>query len=341
VSHTLHLVADALGVDPDLTGSDCAVCGTSPYPPSGPTKRVLGSSFAQWGEIADPGAPGVCTGCRRILSGRPGDDPPPLRMMSLLVHRGEVTQYRSSRDFWTVLDEPPEGPAVVSWSASMMRGGHHVLSAGVSTAAHMAIGSDAGVIHYSPEADRPLLDAVLELVSAPEDGKPAFRRTDVLHGTYSAPAIERFNPAAWAELEEAVRPYRDTPLLDLVVAAAPALPPTRDNGDEMIAETDDQAAKLLGAIARGSTIRQTDGMMFWTGFFRRRVARFSRLPLNDFVSRMLDECKVNGSAPALRDVIQMVQQMDEETTERIEEALRKRPGLICALAYDYRKKGDV
>ena len=83
-----HWIALSLGIEPDPDpdgGSDCAVCGqASPFASAGSCKP-----FLKMVEVDDmPGAhPGksICAGCVRCSSGRPGDDPPPLRTISFRV----------------------------------------------------------------------------------------------------------------------------------------------------------------------------------------------------------------------------------------------------------------
>ncbi len=77
----LHLIATALGVRA-VGPSSCSLCGESPFPRGG----SLGANFADYDLLAIPVSRDTCAGCERILGGRPGDEPPPLRTTSFLAH---------------------------------------------------------------------------------------------------------------------------------------------------------------------------------------------------------------------------------------------------------------
>lgn len=106
----------------------------------------------------------------------------------------------------------------------------------------------------------------------------------------------------------------------------------------MVDPIDDKAARLLGALAHHSAMRAEDGKTFWAGYFRHRVQRFAGKPLRDFVSRMIDECRVHSVGA--QEVVHLLGELDEQTTLAIEESLRERGALIVALCYDYRKGAE-
>ena len=83
-----HIVALSRGVQLG-SGCLCAVCGESPF---APTDWPLGENFSDW-EAVDGRSEIVCEGCRSLLSGRPGDDPPPLRTLHVLAVEGEPAVY--------------------------------------------------------------------------------------------------------------------------------------------------------------------------------------------------------------------------------------------------------
>ena len=134
-----------------------------------------------------------------------------------------------------------------------------------------------------------------------------------------------------------VQAYRGSPILDLVVHAAikpeekavkqvkelmkMTAPPELDAADE-------QAVQLLAALAAASSRRREDSKRFWDDFYLNRVRRFARLPLNDFVSRVMRETDV---AAANFDVAAFSAMEDPDAVMR---AIRERPDLLHALAFD-------
>jgi hypothetical protein len=253
-------------------------------------------------------------------------------MLSFAVINGELKRLNRV-EFWFVLTGATN-PEVVSWATSGQK--HHWLRAGNCSAGHLAIGSDSATIDFVSERDRDLLDAVQRLLQGPK-GKPVLSRSAILSGDYTAPQIQRFGAARWAELELVVERCRGNPLLELVCWCAPA-GQEPEKGSDMIDEVDRRAAELLYLLTESSEVRSSDGKMFWGGYLRHRVERFSRLPLAQFVSRMVDEIKVQPTYPAARQALAMLASLNEAETEAIEDSLQHRGGLIVALAYDLRKE---
>jgi hypothetical protein len=335
----LHKIAAALDVPTADSWTDCALCARSPFGRSGLVRDRMGASFSQWAILARPECSDICAGCVRILAGKPGDQPPPLRLASCAIIEGQL-RILNVAGVWDVLSAPPDTPFILSWAESKKK--HHALYAGVSTAERMLIGSDSGQIEYRPSQHVDLLNAVIALLAGDAAKKrPSFGRSTIVRGDYSAPSIQKFGPEAWLRHESVIAPCRGSSLLALICAIAPVtqLIPSQEMG--MIDSADRDAAMLCGAIARGSSVRQSDGLMFWTGYFRHRVARFSRLPLRDFVSRMMDECRVDASQAAVRELVEMLSGWSAEHTSLVEESLRRRPGLVVALAYDFRNKSSA
>lgn len=330
---SLHMVARALGVDASDDGCECQLCGDSPFESAGLAASLYGSGFCDWDARARPVASELCAGCLAVMSGRPGREPPPLRTRSLAIVDGELRVLRRHAELWPYLDAPHGAPHVVSWATSGKR--HHALRAGVSTSERMLIGSDQHTIEYVPDRDRALLDAVLSMLAS-LTGKPQVSRAAILSGVYGAPAIERLGASRWARAESVISRHRGTPLLDLVVAAAPCLDRQPEEGD-VIDPADEAAAALIGALARGSSMRVRDGKQFWGGVFAHRVQRFSRLPLSQFVSRLVTELQVEPHSEAAQSALDQLARMDDERAENVERAVRERSGLVVALAYRHRK----
>lgn len=329
MTSALEVLARAYGAEVG-TGSHCAACGESPFHTAGPKDQLIGANYTDWDAFRAPWHQDVCTGCMRLMRGRPGDTPPPLRMMSVFVSPLGLLAYPMPAEVHALLDAPPPGEWVLSWATSKKR--HHWLYAEISTQAHVIVGSDQGPIAYDPREDRPILDAVRELIAKPR----GFTRKAVREGQYEAPGIAKFGAHRWRELEAVIAPARSRGLIALLAWCTPEdTSAEKQEGAKMVDPNDDRAARLLGAIARSSAIRATDGLMFWGGFFRHRVERFARLPLATFVSRLLDECRVD--APGAEHALTLLRAFSADEISATERAIRLRGGLVVALAYDHRK----
>lgn len=322
-----HLLARALGVEEAPPGSTCAVCGPSPFPP-GPrgAKGCFGANFTDYDALALPSESTVCAGCERLLSGRPGDDPPPLRTRSVLAF-GSGVQDIDRAGWWALLQHPDSlpGPCVLSWATSRKR--HHWLHAGISTHSRWEVGTDHGTASWEP--DPALAETLLQLLSL------GARKAEVLAGHYPA---HKLTPALRA-LDARLAPLRGSLILDLAVWAAPAkddLPdPSTTTGDtDVLDPTDEMAADLVAELAWSSTMRVEDGIRFWAanGFLVRRLRRFAHRDLATLVSRLMSECGI-GAEGGQR-VARRVEALTEEQERDILAAIRQRPDLIAALAFD-------
>ena len=320
MTSAMTLLADALGVERgDGGGSRCAVCGDSPFESAGDWKRASGTNVVDFERYYSVDS--ICLGCRTALGGRPGyTDFVPPRMRSLLVENGELS-YLDQAGWWALLHKPRAG-VVASWAESKKK--HHCLFAGVSDRRRWRIGSDRERIEFdhSPE----LLRAVGR-GSAIGAGKGA-----MLTGRYP-PKLWREHGGQLAEMERELVKWRGSSALRLVVYASPRRERKDvEKGDTAMADISDadkQAVDLLATLAFASGARVGDGISFWNGnFYSRRIARFARLPLADFVARMMDEIQCQHSlvdAPAL-----FARITDPAGVER---SLRMRGStLLCAFA---------
>lgn len=197
----------------------------------------------------------------------------------------------------------------------------------------MAIGSDRATIHYQPARDAALLSAVLELL-------PAFSREAIVTGAYHPKAVTAFGASLWHRIESVVESYRPSPLLDLVAACASA----EAEGDQQKHETKDEpvidtkdatAARFLALLFGASAYRAQHGKEFWGGFARHRIERHRReRSLAAFAARVMDACSVAPTADSTRAAMGMLAEMDEAETAAVSEAIRERPALVLALAYE-------
>jgi len=321
----LCVLARALGVR-EGGGCRCAVCGPSHFDGAGSTRRALGTNFTDYDQLADAGAAEVCAGCVRLMAGRPGDDPPPLRTVSVRVGPDARLRVLDREAWWAMLvgdDEVAASGEVLSWATSRKR--HHWLRAGISTPRRWAVGSDDGTIVWVPDPSVPAAVLALREIGATKGA--------ILSGHYPVrltsehlPTIER----AEAEIE----PLRGHPIVDLIVWAAPTI----DRSDqrpaeesEMIDPLDARAAELIATLVWGSEMRANDGKVFWSGYLLRRLRRFRRLPLATCVSRLIADCRV--SAGAASSAVSLLGEMDADQVTETERALRDRTDLIHALAF--------
>lgn len=319
-----HTLALALGVRPGQ-GCGCAVCGPSPFDSAGPRHRAIGTNFTDFAALVDPAADDVCQGCARLMAGRPGDDPPPLRTRSVLVPVDTLELTLLDRAAWWSLlagelDIPAAG-AVLSWATSQKR--HHWLHAGISTPERWRAGSDDGTIDWRPDGELAAAIAGVRRIGA--------SKASILTGFYPV----RLDPSSVAAAEAVLAPLRGQLILDLAVWAAPmveSIEAADEWEDDLIDPMDSRAAVLIAELVWGSSRRAERGKEFWSGYLLRRLRRFARLPLADLVSRLAGECSVSvGSAAAAAGILSS---MSAEEITAVERSIRERTDLIHALAFE-------
>ena len=320
----LHLVALARGVTPNGP-SRCAVCGSSAFGFGRLSKDVFGANFTDHAFLAESSAPDVCAGCVSLLSGRPGDDPPPLRTMHALA-TSECIAYPGTRELRDVLVNPPLCTHVVIWATSRKR--HAVLRAGLSTPEVQIVGSDYGAIAVERH-HLVVLEAVERLLGYT-------RQDTVLAGAEDPVAACRAGPARWARWCAAIAPYVGHPLLDLFVAVGNRVDPDHYKEEIMLDPADATAAGLIARLADASALRSNDGLRFWRSTIGRRVAARSRLPLADCISRLLADlaCCPTGAGEIVSDLAAL----SATETADVEAALRTRGPLVIATAFQQLKE---
>lgn len=322
--NALQMIAEARGVRPGA-GCSCAFCGDSPYDEHGGLEWCAEQVLAA---RRHPMHSAICAGCRSLLEGKPGSDPPPLRTLNVWCIDGEIS-YPSRAELRRAIMDPPDR-FIVSWAASRKK--HHVLHAGISTPDEQRWGSDGGTIVTSPQ-HRLALVSIEALIAY-------HTRDEVISGRYSAAKIASQGARVWREHESAIASYRGRRCMDLMCAVA--LKPERTqrgsgplfDGGDMIDQIDHEASLLLARIARGSDYRREHGIDFWGYYFRSRIERHNHRPLADRVSRLLDECQCSSTSADTQDAVAYVASISDEATAQIESSLRTRAGLLVALAYD-------
>lgn len=318
-----HIVAMSRGV-PVGSGCLCAVCEDSPFDA---IDWPLGDNFSDW-DCIEARSDVVCAGCRSLLSGRPGDDPPPLRTLHVLAVEGRPAVYPARAELEAILRSPPGVPFVLVIAESRQR--HAVLRADISTSSRLYIGTDTDTVIYTPATDLQLLDAVGALC-IPGPKEPGFTRDQIRTGSYSAGQVLAFGVARWDALEAVVRRYRPSPLLDLLCLVARANPSHTVEVSDMIDPHDQSAAELLASIASNATIDKLE-LNFWGGLLRSRLERWREFALPELVSRLLDCCRV--PAHQSQAITARLLAWDGETCASVLDAIRTRPALLCAYAYD-------
>ena len=323
------MLAGARGVLPDGRGSDCAVCGRSPYAHGRASSVMFGDNFSDFEALELPGEAMVCEGCVSILCGRPGDDPPPLRMQHVLAVEGEEAVYPPIAELEAILVAPPDRPFVVTWSASRKK--HAALRAEVSVAGRIVVGTDDGPVVYERARHLDMHDAVREL-------RVGFSVDEIVSGKYGSAKVAKYGAARWSALEQRVSAYRPSAVLAMV-AALVRKPEAVSASEELpvIDPHDMQAANILASLSAGSKVRQADALRYWSGFLAHRVERRKYLALPQFVSRMMTDLQVSASLPSTGRVLEELRAMSEDTQRQIETSLRERAALITALAFTAHK----
>ena len=327
------ILAAARGVTPFLgAGCRCAVCGPSPYDRRDAVIRFVGGNFTDYGAFQAPDAADICEGCATLLSGRPGDDPPPLRTRNVRASASRGLELLDRPGLWSALRDPLDEPHVVSWATSQQR--HHWLRAGVSSSARLLVGSDLGTIEVTAR-HAPVLDAVHALLRSDDGKSPVLSREAIRTGHYHPAAVARYGVAAWRDHEAAVSVARGTLLLDLLTYCAPLMTERAPSEEaSLIDPVDQRAATLLARIAQASRYRAEHGLQFWGGYYRHRIERFRRRSLSDLVSRLLDSCEASPTSDGALSALADLRDMTPDETAAVERAIRERPALLVGLAYD-------
>lgn len=281
---------------------------------------MFGATFTDWPLLFAPSESWVCAGCVSILAGRPGDDPPPVRVSHILATTDGAT-YPTTPDLATILRDPPAGEFVLAVAESRQR--HAALRAGVSTAELMIVGLD-DVAAEVRRADIAVLDAVEVLLGA-------LSRDEVLAGLAPATAILRLGPDRWAEAEALIAHHRPSPLLRLLVLAARRQDPApcqESSMDQPLSER--RAAELIALISEGSSQRGRDGLAFWKSILPHRLTRFASLDLRRMTSRLMEDL---GTAPtSAGPVLALLDAIPEHEVADVETVVRTRSAIIVAYA---------
>lgn len=323
------------GLNINAGACQCALCGDSPHPAEKSVQQFLPAHFP-FPDLVDPSKTEVCAGCVKIFGGKPSKTDPPLRTRHVAVVGGEVRTHKRVGSLYPYLLNP-DFVELLSWGTSQKK--HHLVYARVRESSVLYIGSDDETLVYGP-AERALFPVISELLEGFDlvaPGRGAKRGDTIINGSYSSHAVQKFGANRWAALEAKIDPLRRRSplLLQLMTYASPK--PDREQTEkreETVKPEDSTAAFLLGEIAHASAFRRAEGLKFWGGFFLNRIQRFRRLDLPTLVSKLLEDCQV---APHQADGVTSVLLAVEADgdTEAVSQAIRERPSLLAALAYDH------
>jgi hypothetical protein len=318
----LHMVAGARGVARGPS-SNCVVCGPSPFPVGRPVDEMITSTFSDREWIANANAEYVCAGCVSLLSGRPGDDPPPMRTMHAIAVPGEPLRALTPSELGDAILNPHQGDHVLVWATSRQR--HAVLRAGVSRPGRLLIGADDGVVEVLDE-HRPIAEAVMRLLAG-------FRRDAVCSGQYPANQVAAYGAARWRDDDALVVPHRGALLVDLFCATLPKGETTNNQEEPMLQASDRDAVEVLTKLALASDMRANDGITFWRAAFLHRIRRYSTRPIGDFVARVGADISVRATSAPMLELIQWLGPMPANRLEAISTAIRERSAMLVGVAF--------
>lgn len=271
---------------------DCQVCG--PKSPFAASSATLGPGFVDY-DLVDASQTAICDGCRRLLAGKPGSDPPPLRTHHWAVVSDELSRLDAAQ-LVELLRAPPVGVQAVAWAKSRQK--HAVLRCGTCSPMLLRIGSDDGTIEWRPATDAALLDAISEL-------RRGATRDQILAGDYPPHVLERLG-AAWSDAEAVVARYRPSLQLDMAAALVPRpeITATTEVPPMLLPDEVQALSHLLYALTRHSAWRQRDAIRFWSELLPRRLeAASTSASLAEWVSYLLGALDVAASHPEVVEAI--------------------------------------
>lgn len=297
--HPLHHIGRALGATPG--DSVCAVCGPSPFAVGRAASDALGPNFVDYdlipGESAD-----VCDGCARVLGGRPGDTPAPLRTGHFLVRGGELVR-ASIDDLRAALTSGDVD--VIAWTASRQK--HASLRCGPCGGGVLRMGTDSETLVWDVARDAPLLAAVETL-------RAAAKREQIEAGQYPPHVILALG-AAWEPAEAVVSRYRPGLALDLALAVVrrPDVTLTTEATTMALDPALMDLGLMVDTLSRCSGARDADPIRYWSELLPRRLAAAaSSQTMAEWLSYLVQSLSVAASRAEVVDVLAAVAAMTPE-----------------------------
>lgn len=293
----------------------CVSCGL-PESANNRISKTLKTNFVNFNELMIGSGMYICDACKTLLEDKD------MRFKAVFYEVIGEKQLPNREDILGIIADPPE-EFVLSLPYSFKK--HHWLFAGLSNRSRALIGTDdrTVVIDYKRNDVKNGIEIVRDMINS---GVP---RKEIITGHYST--FTRYREKNIDEYENVLSQLRPSGAVELFVRYTPALTKTkkeREEGDSMITEMEWKAAEILLSIAIRSSVRAKDGMMFWGGYFERRINRLKELKLHEFVSRLSDAV---GAQMAYVEGIEGIE--DEEKEQRIMKEIRDKTNLIVSLAY--------
>lgn len=241
-----------------------------------------------------------------------------------LMERGQVLPF---------LKNPPKAPFVLSVPYSFQK--HHWFQAGLSIYPHLYIGTEIRAVHldYSSWDIAGIIDRIKDALDA---GIP---RSQLESGNYTTTTRAKFFTRIM-ELELEIAPLRLTGgAIQLFVRYSP--PADKKNvaiseeGRKVFSISEQDAIKVLVALAQASNFRRTQGIAFWQGFFKRRVSRYAQDDLHTFYSKVARDV----SALPFDLNTKLLESYTPEQAAGIMKEIRAKTDLLVAACYTEFKGG--
>lgn len=301
-----------MGGQREAGGNACASCGSDCEGVR--ISKGVKNTFTEISQLLQTSGIYICGKCEELLNDSD------MRFKPVLFeHSGEKQVIERERVLELIKDPLPEWVLSVPYSFKK----HHWLYAGLSNKSKAYIGTDnrTVLIDYSFN----VREAVNTIVHMIDIGIP---RKQIISGEYSI-----FTTLRYPDLrlyEKTISGFRHTGAVELIVTYTPAVKNKikYETGEsEMTTETEKKAITILGAVAKASRYRMENGMQFWDTYFLRRINRYKKLGLNEFLSKLCDA--VNTDITKFRLDIEGI-----ENEEEIMSEIRDKSKLLVALAYN-------
>lgn len=314
----------------EYTG-ECASCGGPVGDGAKLISRAVGAKFTDFNGLITGGGEKICSKCIALMQ--------KAHLSKVVLYHEGVMETGKFDMAWNAMIDPPDGEFVLSVPYSFKK--HHLLSAGLSTAEVMNIGTDDGSVEFVTARDAEALGAVVESV---KNGVP---RAQVMSGQYSPMIMNTFGADYISNLENAVALARETGLLKLIYRVLPKQKKIKYTKEvkRLLSSEDVKAGELLAEIAIRADMRLERGMEFWSAVFPHRVNRFRTLELNDMIERLCQAFSI--SAVGMSRISNLLNSYSDEEAKSIAHAIRNHTQIVLGICYDTahlmneRRKKDV
>lgn len=313
-----YWIGIALGAEEAPKGSLCAVCGPSRFASKRPAAEVFSSGFVDYDLCVSPSADWVCDGCARMLGGRPGDDPPPLKAAHFVVVDGQLIK-PSGAELLPYVVDPPGGIQAIAWTGSRKK--HASLRCGPCSTYRVEVGTEDGTAAVDV-AEAKAVSAVIEKI------RMYATQEEVLSGNYAPQTAINLGMDLY-DLDARITHLRGGPVLSLLVALVrrPEAPERR----EAVQLTDVQIVAGRIVLVLGNGAPKRDPIEFWKSLVPRRVAvAANRATLWDAMQWLSE--KLGTSPYAAAEAIEIVSEVDDKTSAEVLKLMREAPAFVVGVA---------